>query len=58
MKCILIFLDDHNNRSDLIEYQPFNNNLDLNDLLQNVGEELDHQGENSSFLRFTHTELI
>lgn len=34
---------DQNNRSEVIAYQPFNNNLDLNDLLQNVGDGLDHQ---------------
>ncbi|KAL7019163.1 hypothetical protein ACKWTF_011024 [Chironomus riparius] len=33
--------DGRTGRSELLEYQPFNNNLDLNELLQNVGDGLE-----------------
>jgi hypothetical protein len=33
--------DGRTERSELLEYQPFNNNLDLNELLQNVGDGLE-----------------
>ncbi|XP_070505662.1 heat shock factor protein isoform X2 [Chironomus tepperi] len=35
--------DGQNARSELMEYQPFNNNLDLNELLQNVGDGLEQE---------------